>query len=153
MLHCFEVGNVHPMLPLQDHKRSDHLRDQGQPKNRKCPVRTVPLNAIVKPSFDPNYLHLSQLQKVRSHAFIYDLVHIVPTELIYPFSSNFRTPPTSLIKATGFAIIPVARCNVYAQDIAGFNHRIKQQTPLKVPSFIYTHVIQYHVTLYIVYTL
>jgi hypothetical protein len=27
MLHCFEVGNVHPMLPLQDHKRSGHLRD------------------------------------------------------------------------------------------------------------------------------
>jgi hypothetical protein len=114
MLHCLEVGNIHPMLPLQDHKRSDHLRDQGQPKNSKCPVRTVPLNAIVKPSFDPNYLHLSQLQKVRSHASIYDLVHLVPTELISPFASNFRTPPTSLIKATGFAIIPVARCNVYA---------------------------------------
>ena len=37
-------------------------------------------------------------------------------------------------------------CNVYAWDIAGFNHIVKQQTPLKVPSFIYTHVIQYHAT-------
>jgi hypothetical protein len=32
----------------------------------------VPRNAIVKPSFDPKYLHLSQLQKVRSQN-IYDL--------------------------------------------------------------------------------